>query len=120
MAAVTAPEIVRLKRDAQMPNSALPVLVYRQPLSGDDLEKRIRKMFEANHWHGIWRNGIYDYHHFHSNAHEVLGIAHGTVEVKLGGDSGETLTLAAGDVVVLPAGTGHCRLSDGRGLVVMG
>ncbi|MEO6395921.1 MAG: cupin, partial [Devosia sp.] len=39
---------------------------------------------------------------------------------KLGGDSGETLTLAAGDVVVLPAGTGHCRLSDGRGLVVMG
>lgn len=114
------PETLLLKPDAQMPNNSLPVLLYRQPLSGTDLENRIRQMFEGHHWRGVWRNGIYDFHHFHSNAHEVLGIAHGSVDVMLGGESGKLVSLTAGDVVVLPAGTGHCRVSDGRGLVVMG
>ncbi|HZL31943.1 MAG TPA: hypothetical protein VFC54_12915 [Pseudolabrys sp.] len=52
--------------------------------------------------------------------HEVLGIARGHATVRFGGDKGEVLELAPGDVAVLPAGTGHQRLSGDHGLVVIG
>jgi uncharacterized protein YjlB len=47
------------------------------------------------------RNGIYDFLHFHSATHEVLGFARGTVTIEFGGRRGR-LTLHAGDVAVLP------------------
>jgi uncharacterized protein YjlB len=120
MTSLVEPAILLFRPDTQVPNNTLPVLHYRQPLSGGGIESRIRQMFERHHWRGVWRNGIYDFHHFHSNAHEVLGIARGSVDVQLGGESGQLVTLNAGDIVVLPAGTGHRRISDGHGLVVMG
>jgi uncharacterized protein YjlB len=52
--------------------------------------------------------------------HEALGIARGTARVRFGGDHGEVLDLGPGDIAVLPVGTGHHRLSDSRGLVVIG
>jgi len=60
---------------------------------------------------GIWTDTIYDYRHFHSTAHEVLGIAEGTVTLRLGGDQGSLVRLKAGDMLVLPAGVGHRRVS---------
>jgi uncharacterized protein YjlB len=99
-----------------MPNSVLPVLIYRAPQSGQDFEA----LFEANGWSGVWRNGIYDYDHYHSNAHEVLGIARGHVLLRLGGDGGSDLEVGAGDVLVLPAGTGHRRVGHGSDLLVVG
>ena len=50
----------------------------------------------------------------------MLGIARGHASVRFGGDKGEVLELAPGDIAVLPAGTGHQRLSDSGGLVVIG
>ena len=68
----------------------------------------------------MWRNGILPYTHFHTMTHEALGIARGSARVRFGGEQGEEIEVKAGDVVVLPAGTGHQRLSDATGLRVIG
>jgi uncharacterized protein YjlB len=78
------------------------------------------RLFEENGWAGSWRNGIYDYVHYHPRTHEVLGVASGKARVRFGGDKGKMLALKAGDVVVLPAGTGHQALSASKNLVVVG
>ena len=48
------------------------------------------------------------------------GIARGIVRVEFGGADGKSIELKAGDVVVLPAGTGHRRLKSSRDLLVVG
>jgi uncharacterized protein YjlB len=110
------------KPDPDIPNNPrLPVLFYRGVLAGRAQNKadRFEALFEAHGWGGGWRDGIYDYHHFHSNAHEALGIARGHATIMLGGATGKRFALKAGDMVVLPAGTGHC-LVKGKELLVVG
>jgi uncharacterized protein YjlB len=97
-----------------MPNSRLPVLIYHGEAGG------FEAMFAANGWVGIWRNGVYDFDHYHSNAHEVLGIEAGRATLQLGGAEGRAVDVSAGDVIVLPAGTGHCRISRSPDFVVIG
>jgi uncharacterized protein YjlB len=115
-------EILRLTPHAWVPNNRhLPVLVYRQVLSPSckDLGPVFEAMFALNEWPPQWRDSIFDYHHFHSTAHEVLGAISGTAEVIIGGPGGLVVTLEAGDVVLLPAGTGHClQATEGRFQVV--
>jgi len=100
------------------------MLVYKAALglSGvRDPKAAVERLFDANDWgHGRWRNGIFPYAHYHSMIHEVLGIARGTAKVRFGGDKGEVLDLAPGDIAVLPAGTGHQRLAASPDLVVIG
>jgi uncharacterized protein YjlB len=52
--------------------------------------------------------------------HEALGIARGRARVRFGGAQGAELEVAAGDVVVLPAGTGHQCIWAAPELVVVG
>ena len=110
--------------DGAVPNNRLPFLVYRGAIDVarvKDPAAAIEKTFEQNGWgHGMWRNGIFPFVHYHSQIHEVLGIAHGHARVRFGGDSGEVLDVTAGDVAVLPAGTGHQRLSLSPDLLVIG
>ena len=101
--------------DKRMANSRLPVLVYRGVADGD-----FDALFTASGWVGLWHDGIYDFDHYHSNAHEVLGIGRGHATVQLGGDVGQPVDVAAGDVLVLPAGTGHRRISASSDLLVIG
>ena len=119
--ATATPEQLHLKPNGWMPNNTLPVLIYRSaiPVKGD-LATTMENIFTANGWPPQWRNGIYTFHHYHSTAHEVLGIAAGQVDVMLGGENGHTVTARAGDVLVLPAGTGHCRISASDDLLVIG
>jgi uncharacterized protein YjlB len=108
--------------DGLVPNNALPFLVYRGAINLDDAhpERTIETVFAGNGWGDMWRNGIYDYLHYHSTVHEVLGIAKGHARVRFGGDRGEELEVAAGDVAILPAGTGHQCLSASDDLSVVG
>ena len=106
--------------DGGIPNSALPVLVYRGALQPDAGPAAYEDLFAGNGWLGAWRDGIYPFHHFHSTSHEVLGIAAGTANVVLGGRQGSRVELSAGDIVVLPAGTGHCNAGSAPGLLVVG
>ena len=112
------PETHLFEDDGRIPNSRLPLLVYRQAVPADPAA--IEKRFAAHDWSGGWRNGIYPFHHFHSTAHEVLGIARGSAEVMFGGPSGRTVTVNVGDVVVIPAGVGHCNKGDSGDLLVVG
>ncbi len=105
--------------DGAIPNSHLPVLAYRDVESARDPDA-CEQAFAANRWLGSWRDGIFGFHHFHSTAHEVLGIVAGRATVMLGGPAGRELEVASGDVLILPAGTGHCNLGSSPDLLVIG
>ena len=105
-----------LPPDDDIPNSPLPLLLYPQALASADRDAdACQSLFARNHWGGTWVDGIFDYWHFHLTGHEVLGCVHGEAEVGFGGDRGIEITFSAGDVVVIPAGVGHKRLSERRG-----
>jgi uncharacterized protein YjlB len=110
--------------DGLIPNNKrLPLIVYRQALGRDgaisDPAQAFEALFDSNGWGNAWVNGIYDFHHYHSTAHEVLGLADGRAAVQFGGEQGPVVDLEPGDAVVIPAGVGHCLL-DGANLVVVG
>ena len=106
-----------------VPNNArLPVVVYRRALApgAHDLARAFNERFEANGWPVQWLDGVFDYHHFHSTAHEVLGVFAGTASVRLGGEHGITRKINAGDVVILPAGVAHKNLGASSDFGVVG
>src|SRR5260221_4678042 len=107
----TSIELYRLVDDGEIPNNeTLPLIVYRDALPPDaDPADAFEALFARNGWSGGWRNGIYPYHHYHSTAHEVLGIPKGAARVRFGGDKGETVAVRAGDVVVVPPGSATRR-----------
>jgi uncharacterized protein YjlB len=119
--ASVSPLQLHLKPNGWMPNSVLPVLLYRNafPAVGD-LAAAMERLFTANKWPPQWRNGVYDFHHYHSTAHEVLGFAAGHADLILGGEEGQPVTVHSGDVAVLPAGTGHCRIEASHDFLVVG
>jgi uncharacterized protein YjlB len=109
--------------DGAIPNNPrLPLLVYpgAVAVSGADPAAAFEEIFAANGWSGSWRNGIYPFPHYHSTAHEVLGIARGEAKVRFGGNAGIVLDVHAGDVVVIPAGVGHQNLGASGDLLVVG
>ena len=108
--------------DGLVPNNSLPLVIYKCAIdvAGASPEKTIEEIFGANGWGDMWRNGIYDYLHYHSTVHEALGIARGRARVRFGGDKGKEFELAAGDVAILPAGTGHQCLEASHDFSVVG
>ena len=112
-----------LKDDGMFPNNdKLPLLVYPAALKlpEQDPAAAIEALFAANQWGGAWRDGVYGYHHYHSTAHEVLGVTRGSARLQLGGERGVTLSVSAGDVIIIPAGVAHKNLGDSSDLHVVG
>jgi uncharacterized protein YjlB len=118
------PATFRFRDDGMIPNHPRwPLVVYRRAvtLPGTlDPAAIWEDLFESNGWGGCWRGGIYDYLHYHSRIHEVLGVARGSAKVRFGGKRGRTLELKAGDAVILPAGTGHQCLSASKAFMAVG
>lgn len=111
------------KDDGETPNNPrLPLILYRNAVdvAGRDPAAAFEAIFQRNGWGWGWRNGIFDFRHFHLRAHEVLGIARGSTKVEFGGAGGQIVEVKAGDVAILPAGCGHRRVSSSRDLVVVG
>ena len=98
----------------RIPNHpSFPVLIYHEVEEAPDL-------FAAQSWGGSWVDGVFDFHHFHSTSHEALAVVAGSATLELGGPQGESFDVAAGDVLVLPAGTGHRRATARSGFTVVG
>lgn len=118
------PTSYKFKDDGLIPNHPRwPFLIYKGAVRLPELldpAAVFEELFESNGWGDTWRDGIYDYVHYHSRTHEVLGIARGRAKVQFGGSKGRTLVLRAGDVAVLPAGTGHRCLNASNDLLVVG
>ena len=99
----------------QIPNGRFPVLLYHDVDVGD-----AQRLLADNGWGGSWVNGVFDFHHFHSTSHEVLAVIAGSATLELGGPQGKSFDVHAGDVIVLPAGTGHRRASADTDFRVVG
>jgi uncharacterized protein YjlB len=120
----SAPKAFRFRDDGETPNNPrFPLLHYRGAVAFPaelDPASVLEVLFASNGWRRSWRDGVYPFLHFHTRTHEVLGIARGHARVEFGGARGRIVVLRKGDVVVLPAGTGHRRRSASRNLLVVG
>jgi uncharacterized protein YjlB len=103
-------------------NAALPVLLYKGALHlpEEDKEDLVKEVFEQNGWSNAWTDGIYDYHHYHSITHEVLGVIQGECTIMLGGERGIKQKLQVGDVIVLPAGIAHKNIESSKNFTCVG
>src|ERR671923_2850934 len=95
-----------------------PVLLYRD--TGLEDAGAARTLFAQHGWGGSWVDGVFGFHHFPSASHEALAVVAGRATLELGGPQGEAFDVAAGDVLVLPAGTGHRRASSDARFTVVG
>jgi uncharacterized protein YjlB len=108
--------------DGLIPNSPMPLVIYKRAIDLDSRhpEETVEGLFGANGWGEMWRNGVYDYLHYHATVHEALGVARGQARVQFGGDRGDAIQIAAGDVAILPAGIGHQCLFASHDFSVVG
>lgn len=108
-------ETLIIPDDGTFPNNnALPLVLMQQVFdpTSRNLVRMIEETIHNNAWGGSWRNGIYGFHHYHSTAHEVLGLYAGMVKVRFGGPDGQMVQAEAGDVIVIPAGVSHKNIEQ--------
>lgn len=112
---------LKFKDDGKIPNSVLPLLIYKNVFSEEKADADfIIQHFEGHNWSNSWKNGVYDYDHYHSNTHEAMGVYSGYAVLQFGGENGEQVSVEAGDAIVIPAGTGHKKISSSADFGVVG
>ena len=107
----------------EIPNHpTLPLVIIKQavdPAAGD-LAEAFERCYPQGGWRGAWRWGVYDFPHYHSTAHEVLGCYRGSARIRFGHTAGTTIDFQAGDVVIIPAGVAHQNLGSSDDFHVVG
>ena len=112
---------IRVPPNGGVPNNPrLAALLYPGALAADHDVERVKALFERNRWFRVWDWTVFDYHHFHPASHEALAVVAGRAEIRLGGEGGPLRSVRAGDVMILPAGFGHCRVAASGGFTVVG
>ncbi len=119
------PMVRHFTDDGIVPNHPrFPLLIYRRVVSprtqAYDLATILDALFSSNGWGRSWRDTVYDFVHYHSQIHEVMGVARGTARIECGGIKGLVLSVNPGDVLILPAGTGHRLIEASRAFLVVG
>jgi len=117
------PATFRFRDDGETPNNRWPLILYRGAVKLDDAYDPaaiFETLFAANGWTGSWRDSMYGWLHYHSNTHEVLGLARGWLHARFGGAKGRLIRVKAGDVLVLPAGTGHFCEGASKDILIVG
>jgi uncharacterized protein YjlB len=118
------PRLFRFEDDGVVPNHPRwPLVIYRNAVKLPttlDSAAVFEELFAQNGWGDSWRDSVYDYLHYHSRIHEVMGVARGSAMVQFGGKQGRKITIKRGDVVMLPSGTGHECLSASDDFLVVG
>lgn len=117
-------ETIHLEENHPFPNNPLPILYYPgailQLLDSPDADRKALAFLAGNGYTNGWVNGIFSYHHFHSNTHEVLACISGEATVQLGGPGAEMYRFRKGDVLLLPAGTSHKRMDASTDFRIVG
>jgi uncharacterized protein YjlB len=118
----TQVETLYFDDDGHIPNNeALPLLRYPGVLPPDQHSAdRVKALFADNQWGGAWVDGVFSYHHYHSTAHEAMGVVSGAATIQFGGEHGKLVQVQAGDIVVIPAGVGHCKQGSSADFRVVG
>lgn len=107
--ATQMPEEYRFTPTSHVPNSRLPVLVYRGVLPDEPTAASTREALEKNLWMqgGVFKT--YRAHHFHSVTHECYAVFKGSSRLLLGrgplddpSEGGVEVDLSRGDIIVLP------------------
>ena len=103
-------------------NDMLPFILYKAAVQFGEREPEgvFEDVFWGNAWADGFRDGTFPFHHYHSAAHEVVGIARGTAVLQFGGPTGPVVEVKAGDAAVIPAGVVHRRIDDAPGFSVVG
>jgi len=118
------PVTVRFADDGIVPNHPRWTLViHRNAIkfsAAYDPATIIDTLFSHNGWGRSWRDTVYDFVHYHSQIHEAMGVARGVATIEFGGIKGKRLKMRAGDVAILPAGTGHRLIEASRNFLVVG
>src|SRR3569833_4500572 len=126
MVRVRKPVSVVFEDDGIVPNNPrMPFVVYRGAIelkkrNGFDPGTVVEAHFERKGWGRSWRDTIYDFVHYHSQIHEAMGVARGSALIEFGGVKGRRRRLRAGDVAIVPAGTGHRVITSSRDFLVVG
>ena len=104
------------------PGNKLPVLHYKKALRLPWLfrARKVKSIFIKHNWTNNWRNGIYTYHHYHSNTHEAMAVIKCHTVLLLGGENGKHLLLEKGDIIVIPAGVAHKNLGKEKDVICIG
>ncbi len=101
-----------LQGDSVFPNNILPLIIYKSALDLNLTPDSIKKILKSNSWENSWSGGVYEYHHYHSTAHEVLCVYEGNATLLFGGEKGIVMLIKKGDVVIIPAGVAHKNLNS--------
>lgn len=115
-------EAIYFDDDGRIPNSKYPLILYQSVFEerGSDGAEWLEDIFTSHNWTNTWRWGVYDFHHYHSNTHEVLGVFRGSALLHLGGEKGKKIKVKAGDIIIIPAGVAHKCIEEEKNFTVVG